>query len=251
MLHNTDVYAAGVFDENAALRVKHHWPLSGDPPHKCAELPSWNWKCCPCFGWASAGCLGVAAVAASGKWSHPRPASKGSTSPAQSASPVDTSVPTLVWFDSLTITKQIARAININTGTQSTATVTTITYLAKCRCSNNKLQNVLAWPHLNDTTIIMCVKYYIIIHKEYGEWGKWLTPWLVKASISVSISGQCWGHSLFIISTMILDRTSLTWLSSSRIEWVPWWKQNWHYYVVTVCRWHRFEDPHKVRESHS
>ncbi len=49
-----------------------------------------------------------------------------------------------------------------------------------------------------------------------------LTPWLVRASISFSISGQCWGHSLFIISTVIRDRTSLMWLSSSKMEWVPW-----------------------------
>lgn len=80
------------------------------------------------------------------------------------------------------------------------------------------------------------MKYYIILFKTYGEWRKWLTPWPVRASISVSISGQCWGHSLFIISTMILDRTSLMWLSSSRIEWVPWWEQNWHHYnIITVC----------------
>lgn len=51
---------------------------------------------------------------------------------------------------------------------------------------------------------------------------KLLTPSLVRASISFSISGQCWGHSLFIISTVIRDRASLIWLSSSRIERVPW-----------------------------
>lgn len=50
-----------------------------------------------------------------------------------------------------------------------------------------------------------------------------LTPWLVRAPISFSISGQCWGHSLFIISTVMRDRASLIWLSSSRIERVPWW----------------------------
>lgn len=61
---------------------------------------------------------------------------------------------------------------------------------------------------------------------------KLLTPWPVRASISFSISGQCWGHSLFIISTVIRDKTSLMWLSSSRIERVPWWEQNWYQYTV-------------------
>lgn len=64
---------------------------------------------------------------------------------------------------------------------------------------------------------------------------KLLTPWLVRASISFSISGQCWGHSLFIISTMIRDRTSLMWLSSSRIERVPWEDQNRHQISVYDC----------------
>ena len=49
-----------------------------------------------------------------------------------------------------------------------------------------------------------------------------LTPRLVRASISFSMSGQCWGHSLLIISTVMRERTSLMWLSSSRIERVPW-----------------------------
>lgn len=84
---------------SAWFKVKCHWPLSGDPRHKCAELPSWNWKCCPCFGWASAGCPGVAGVATSGKWWHPRPVSRGSTSPAPSVPPVDTSTYTgLIWL---------------------------------------------------------------------------------------------------------------------------------------------------------
>lgn len=118
------------FDGNAAWEVKFHWPLSGDPRHKCAELPSWNWKCCPCFGWASAGCPGVAGVATSGKWWHPRPASRGSTSPARSVPPVDTSTYTLAWFDSLKITKQMATATNIVTGTKFT--ITRITKHTKC-----------------------------------------------------------------------------------------------------------------------
>lgn len=117
---------------SAGFKVKCHWPLYGDPRHKCAELPSWNWKCCPCFGWASAGCPGVAGVATSGKWWHPRPASRGSTSPAPSVPPVDTSAYTLAWFDSLTITKQMATATNIMTGTKFTAAITRITKHTKC-----------------------------------------------------------------------------------------------------------------------
>lgn len=51
-----------------------------------------------------------------------------------------------------------------------------------------------------------------------------LTPWLVRVSISFSMCGHCCGHSRFIISTVIRDSASLMWLSSSRIEWVPWKK---------------------------
>lgn len=88
-LHNPASFRHNAwFDVNAAKTVKLHWPLFDGPQHKCAELPSWNWKCCPCFGWASAGCLGVAVLATSGRWLHPRPASKGSASPARSVPPV-------------------------------------------------------------------------------------------------------------------------------------------------------------------
>lgn len=95
------------------------------------------------------------------------------------------------------------------------------------------------WRHMkmnmtNPLVLFACKS----LHIQYSNWinsklfffaqYKLLTPWLVRASISFSISGQCWGHSLFIISTMIRDRTSLMWLSSSRIERVPWEDPNRH-----------------------
>lgn len=47
------------------------------------------------------------------------------------------------------------------------------------------------------------------------------TPSLERASSSFNMSGQCWGHSRLIISTTMRERTSLMWLSSSKIFWVP------------------------------
>lgn len=48
------------------------------------------------------------------------------------------------------------------------------------------------------------------------------TPCLERVSSSISISGQCCGHSRLIISTTIRDKTSLIWFSSSKISRVPW-----------------------------
>lgn len=48
------------------------------------------------------------------------------------------------------------------------------------------------------------------------------TPCLERVSSSISISGQCCGHSRLIISTTIRDKTSLIWFSSSKISSVPW-----------------------------
>lgn len=48
------------------------------------------------------------------------------------------------------------------------------------------------------------------------------TPCLESVSNSISMSGQCCGHSRLIISTTIRDRTSLMWFSSSKMFNVPW-----------------------------
>lgn len=48
------------------------------------------------------------------------------------------------------------------------------------------------------------------------------TPCLERMSNSISMSGQCCGHSRLIISTTIRDRASLIWFSSSKMFNVPW-----------------------------
>lgn len=90
------------------------------------------------------------------------------------------------------------------------------------------MSNPVNWPYLHASYSILILNPCWL--RKQVWWGKIehpaphrvLTPWLVRVSISFSISGQCWGHSLFIISTTIRDRASLMWLSSSKIEWVPW-----------------------------
>lgn len=67
-----------------------HWPLCDSSLRGHAEQPTRNWRCYPCFGWASAGCLCASGLATSGRWLRPLLASAESTWPPLSARPVST-----------------------------------------------------------------------------------------------------------------------------------------------------------------
>lgn len=81
-----------------------------------------------------------------------------------------------------------------------------------------------------EMTVSFCSIEVARIKEENGLVGAklFLTPIAVSASISFSMSGQCCGHSLLIISTTMRDRASLIWHSSSKIGCTPWNRKTRH-----------------------